>query len=305
MFRLVEDEGIINRYGFNSVGADAVEDNLKAYRQTQKEQEQNRTIFQNWLYGSPPQGLLGINLGKNKSSTTPIQDYQALIRQLGPYADYLVINVSSPNTPGLRDLQESSSLEALLKGCQRARDKLQMQPPLLVKLAPDLTDDELREIADVLLRLKIDGIILTNTTIQRPSSLMSSNKEETGGLSGRPLQQRSTECIRNLYKWTNGRIPIIGVGGIFEGKDVHEKLRAGASLVQVYSGMVYKGPGMVSKLRHELANLMLQNGQRKLQEVVGIDHDDLYWKKQQDVAHQNWSKEATILEERMATKEIV
>jgi len=180
-----------------------------------------------------------------------------------------------------------------------------MQPPLLVKLAPDLTDDELREIADVLLRLKIDGIILTNTTIQRPSSLMSSNKEETGGLSGRPLQQRSTECIRNLYKWTNGRIPIIGVGGIFEGKDVHEKLRAGASLVQVYSGMVYKGPGMVSKLRHELANLMLQNGQRKLQEVVGIDHDDLYWKKQQDLAHQNWSKEATILEERMATKEIV
>merc|ERR1712046_87877 len=106
-----------------------------------------------------------------------------------------------------------------------------------------------------------------------------------------------------LYKWTNGRIPIIGVGGIFEGKDVHEKLRAGASLVQVYSGMVYKGPGMVSKLRHELANLMLQNGQRKLQEVVGIDHDDLYWKKQQDVAHKNWSKEATILEERMATKE--
>ena len=305
MFRLVEDEGIINRYGFNSVGADAVEDNLKAYRQTQKEQEQNRTIFQNWLYGSPPQGLLGINLGKNKTSTTPIQDYQALIRQLGPYADYLVINVSSPNTPGLRDLQESSSLEALLKGCRSARDKLQMQPPLLVKLAPDLTDDELREIADVLLRLKIDGIILTNTTIQRPSSLMSSNKEETGGLSGRPLQQRSTECIRNLYKWTNGRIPIIGVGGIFEGKDVHEKLRAGASLVQVYSGMVYKGPGMVSKLRHELANLMLQNGQRKLQEVVGIDHDDLYWKKQQDVAHQNWSKEATILEERMATKEIV
>ena len=305
MFRLVEDEGIINRYGFNSVGADAVEYNLKAYRQTQKEQEQNRTIFQNWLYGSPPQGLLGINLGKNKTSTTPIQDYQALIRQLGPYADYLVINVSSPNTPGLRDLQESSSLEALLKGCRSARDKLQMQPPLLVKLAPDLTDDELREIADVLLRLKIDGIILTNTTIQRPSSLMSSNKEETGGLSGRPLQQRSTECIRNLYKWTNGRIPIIGVGGIFEGKDVHEKLRAGASLVQVYSGMVYKGPGMVSKLRHELANLMLQNGQRKLQEVVGIDHDDLYWKKQQDVAHQNWSKEATILEERMATKEIV
>ena len=305
MFRLVEDEGIINRYGFNSVGADAVEDNLKAYRQTQKEQEQNRTIFQNWLYGSPPQGLLGINLGKNETSTTPIQDYQALIRQLGPYADYLVINVSSPNTPGLRDLQESSSLEALLKGCRSARDKLQMQPPLLVKLAPDLTDDELREIADVLLRLKIDGIILTNTTIQRPSSLMSSNKEETGGLSGRPLQQRSTECIRNLYKWTNGRIPIIGVGGIFEGKDVHEKLRAGASLVQVYSGMVYKGPGMVSKLRHELANLMLQNGQRKLQEVVGIDHDDLYWKKQQDVAHQNWSKEATILEERMATKEIV
>ena len=284
MFRLVEDEGVINRYGFNSVGASAVEKNLKAFRQAQQEREGQRSFLNDLLFGKPPRGLLGINLGKNKLSTTPLADYQALIRQLGPYADYLVINVSSPNTPGLRDLQESSSLEELLKGCQNARDELTNRPPLLVKLAPDLTDDQLQEIANVLVDLKIDGIILTNTTIERPSSLISLNKTESGGLSGRPLQQRSTECIRKIYQWTNGKIPIIGVGGIFEGKDAYEKLRAGASLVQVYSGMVCRGPGMVSKVRHDLAGLMLENGQRKLQNVTGVDHDDFWEKREKKVA---------------------
>jgi dihydroorotate dehydrogenase len=296
MFRLVEDEGIINRYGFNSMGADAVEGHLKAYREAQQQRKQSRTLINDLLFGAPPQGLLGINLGKNKTSATPLADYQALILQLGPYADYLVINVSSPNTPGLRDLQESSSLEELLKGCQKARDELPMRPPLLVKLSPDLTDDELQEIANVLMNLKMDGIILTNTTTERPPSLISLNQNETGGLSGRPLQQRSTDCIRKLYQWTNGSIPIIGVGGIFDGTDVHEKLRAGASLVQVYSGMVYRGPGMLSKLRHELAELMLQNGQRRLQDVIGIDHHELYWqKRQEEVVHTNQKQHETML----------
>ena len=310
MFRLSEDEAIINRYGFNSKGADVVEESLKEYRRSLNLLESKKDTTEWWeqIYnflwpGQQQIGLLGINLGKNKTSTTPLEDYQKLIHQLGPYADYLVINVSSPNTPGLRDLQNTTSLEGLLRGCQEACQELaekqggkqQPAPPLLVKLSPDLTDSELKDIAGVLIKLDIDGIILTNTTTARPTSLISLNKGETGGLSGQPLKDRSTECIRLLYRYTEGKIPIIGVGGISSGKDAYEKLRAGASLVQVYSGMIYKGPGMVSKIRDEVAELMLQNGQRDLQkDVIGIDHDDLFWKRQQQ--QQQQQQQYTITE---------
>ena len=150
-----------------------------------------------------------------------------------------------------------------------------------MKLSPDLTDEELKDICDCLVKIKIDGIIMSNTTSTRPSSLISSPSivAERGGLSGKPLKERSTECIRKVYQWTNGSIPIIGVGGIFTGSDVYEKLKAGASMVQVYSGMVYRGPGMISKLRHELAERMLQDGYRKLDDVIGLDHEELYWKR--------------------------
>jgi dihydroorotate dehydrogenase len=309
MFRLTEDEAIINRYGFNSMGADAVEESLKEYRRSLNPLESKKDTTEWWeqIYnflwstvGQQQIGLLGINLGKNKTSTTPLEDYQMLIHQLGPYADYLVINVSSPNTPGLRDLQNTTSLEGLLRGCQEACQELAekqggkqqpaLAPPLLVKLSPDLTDSELEDIAAVLMKLDIDGIILTNTTTTRPTSLISLNKAEQGGLSGQPLKDRSTECIRILYRYTEGTIPIIGVGGISSGKDAYEKLRAGASLVQVYSGMIYKGPGMVSKIRDEVAELMLQNGQRDLQkDVIGIDHDDIFWKKQQQQQQQHYN----------------
>jgi len=294
MFRLLEDEAIINRYGFNSMGADAVEEHLKDYRE-------NESVLKSTKVGSWEQkvfdflwpgkkdakvpGVVGINLGKNKTSTTPLEDYQKLILQLGPYADYLVINVSCPNISGLRDLQSTSSLEGLLRGCQESVQQLADEekgiprPPLLVKLSPDLTDSQLEGIAAVLIKLEIDGIILTNTTTSR-DNLSSLNKVEQGGLSGKPLKERSTECIRVLYHYTKGKIPIIGVGGVQNGRDAYEKFRAGASLVQVYSGMIYEGPGMVSKIRDEVAELMLQNGQRDLQaEVVGVDHDDLIFRK--------------------------
>lgn len=284
MFRLIEDQAIINRYGFNSCGADKVLEHLKAYRQKQKAMEQGKLSLWQQIFGtSPVGGLVGVNLGKNKTSNTPLEDYQALIQKLGPYADYLVINVSSPNTPGLRDLQASDSLEYLLKGCLEARNQLVATSkkrtttlptvlPLLVKLSPDLSETELSEICQVLLKVKVDGIILTNTTVARPDSLQSANKKETGGLSGRPLASRSTECIHAVYRMTNGRIPIIGVGGIFTAQDVYEKIKAGASAVQVYSGMVYRGPGMVSKLRHELADMVLKDGYSDIQQVIGLDH---------------------------------
>jgi len=295
MFRLVEDEAIINRYGFNSMGADAVEEHLKEYRSEESSLQSSGqgSSWEQKIYDflwpgaadGKTSGVLGINLGKNKTSSTPLEDYQKLILQLGPYADYLVINVSCPNISGLRDLQSTSSLEALLKGCQEACQQLEEkitgmpQPPLLVKLSPDLSDSELEGIASVLLKLGIDGIILTNTTTSR-DNLSSLNKVEMGGLSGKPLKERSTECIRLWYKFTKGKIPIIGVGGVQDGKDAYEKFRAGASLVQVYSGMIYKGPGMVSRIRDEVAELMVQNGQQDLQkDVIGVDHDDLTFRR--------------------------
>jgi dihydroorotate dehydrogenase len=313
MFRLVEDQGIINRYGFNSLGADAVEENLREFRQSLIPRT-SRDDLSRWqrIYdffwprrlSVLSKGLIGINLGKNKTSTTALEDYQVLIRQLGPYADYLVINVSSPNTPGLRDLQSTASLEELLSGCQKACKDLDKPTPLLVKLSPDLTNEELQDIAVLLLKLQIDGIVLTNTTTARPSGLVSPAKTEAGGLSGKPLKNRSTECISLLYQCTRGQIPIIGVGGVQNGHDVYEKLRAGASLVQVYSGMIYEGPGIVSKIRDEVAELMIQNGQRNLQEeVVGLDHEQLHWEKQRAVLAKSANETKTFVIDQEETTE--
>jgi dihydroorotate dehydrogenase len=233
--------------------------------------------------------MLGINLGKNKNSTTPTDDYRTLIQQLGPYADYLVINVSCPNVDMKNLGKSTAAMEELLLACQDERNEvLQNQKgskkkkiPLLVKLSPDLSDGELKDICICLMKIKIDGIIMSNTTSTRPNGLLSASAivAEQGGLSGKPLKERSTECIRKVYQWTDGSIPIIGVGGIFTGNDVYEKLKAGASMVQVYSGMVYRGPGMVSKLRQELSERMLQDGYRRLDDVIGLDHEDLYWKR--------------------------
>lgn len=283
MFRLYEDEGIINRYGFNSKGAQVVKKNLEMYRHPPSVEQ---TAFQKiwyFLYPKPAsKGLVGVNIGKNKTSENAVADYVSSIELLGPYADYLVINVSSPNTPNLRDLQRAESLESLLAACLKARDKLPEKVPLLVKLAPDLTDEELGQVAGVIRKMGADGIVVTNTTNQRPNDLISHHKMELGGLSGKPVKDRSTECIRKLFALTNGEVPIVGVGGIGSGHDAYEKLKAGASLVQVYSMLVYKGPGVVSRIRKELAELMLQNGHRSIEDVIGSDHEEIHWRQMQD-----------------------
>lgn len=208
-----------------------------------------------------------------------VQDYEIGIEKLGKYADYVVINISSPNTPGLRDLQKSEPIRRLLKAAIAKRDQLETQPPLFVKIAPDMSLDQMKDIASAVKECNVDGILVTNTSNQRPDTLISSNSKETGGLSGLPIRDMSTECIRKMYKLTDGNIFIVGIGGVGSGHDAYEKLKAGASVVQIYSRMVYEGPGVVSRIRKELCELMAQNGQKSIEDVVGIDHEDIYWTK--------------------------
>jgi dihydroorotate dehydrogenase len=306
MFRLVEDLGIINRYGFNSQGASTVEKNLKSFRSPQPIDSAKlswpRYIW-NFLY--PPRhqsGLVGVNIGKNKNSLDAIGDYVCNIRQLSGLADYMVLNISSPNTTGLRDLQQANSLRVLLTTCLTTRNEMTHRVPLLVKLAPDLTDEELDQIANVCLEVGIDGIIITNTTNHRPADLLSKHRGEIGGLSGKPVKDQSTECIRRLFRLTDGKIPIIGVGGVGSGHDAYEKLKAGASLVQVYSMMVYQGPGVISRIRHDLAMLMLENGQRSIVDVIGADHEDIFWRKREERIAQKRRRDTRISIETLPVK---
>jgi len=227
------------------------------------------------------------------------QDYIVGIRELGPSADYLVINVSSPNTPGLRSLQQREQLQNLLTHTLKARDDYAPHAPLFVKLAPDLTIDEMKDVASVIMDTGVDGMIVSNTTNVRPESLISKHRIESGGLSGAPIKDRSTECIRIMYKLTEGKVPIIGVGGVGSGRDAYDKLKAGASLVQVYSMMVYEGPGVVSRIRKELADIILENGYKGVEDVVGAEHDDIYWNLREETARRK------MQEREVAEKKIV
>ncbi|MCW8836257.1 MAG: quinone-dependent dihydroorotate dehydrogenase [Rhodospirillales bacterium] len=257
MFRLIDDRALINRMGFNSAGADVVARNLAG----RAAKEQRR-------------GIVGVNLGKNKTSTDAAADYVAGVEKLAPLADYLVVNVSSPNTPGLRALQGRAELETLLASVKEAlgRTVPDSAPPLLLKIAPDLTDDDKADIAAVVLDLGIDGLIATNTTIDRPSDLRSPHRNETGGLSGVPLMGPSTGVLSDIYRLTGGRIPIVGVGGIASGRDAYAKIRAGATMVQFYSAMVYAGPGLVVRINRDLAALLKADGFASVADAVGADH---------------------------------
>jgi len=292
-FRLVEDRGVINRFGFNSDGVERVAEHLQDYFDGLKgvnQDEKNANSFL-WALGwawnkimksKPRTGVLGVNLGKNKTSDDEVADYTAGIQKLGQYANYLVINVSSPNTPGLRSLQRREPLQRLLSSALTARDTYAPHAPLFLKLAPDLSPEEMADIAEVVLETGIDGLIVSNTTNTRPESLLSQHKRETGGLSGAPIRDKSTQCIRTMYQLTHGSIPIIGVGGVGSGRDAYDKLKAGASLVQIYSMMVYEGPGVVSRVRKELGEILVENGYKSVEDVVGADMEDVYWKRREE-----------------------
>jgi len=255
VFRLEEDRAVINRYGFNSCGHDAAVARLSLAAKT-----------------IPAGRLLGINLGKNKTSEDAAADYCAGVRSLGPFAGYLVINVSSPNTPGLRNLQGREELSHLLREVRKEVDNLpHPQPPLVLKMSPDVDKSECADIAEVALKARVDGIIVSNTTISRPESLKSKLKDEIGGLSGAPLMSRSTAVLQEMYKLTEGKITLIGVGGIDSGADAYEKIRAGASAVQLYTSLVYEGPTLVARIKRELAELLEKDGYVSVQDAVGAD----------------------------------
>lgn len=258
IFRDAAHQAIINRMGFPNQGLGVFKQNLTDF-----------------LGCKPrPNGVVGVNIGMNKDQTDAARDYTVLVRSLGPMADYLTINISSPNTPGLRNLQEPEALSQLLTEVLKERETScgQYPPPIFVKLAPDLTNEQMAGIADVLLRLKIDGVILTNTTLFRPDDLPKGFADQKGGLSGQPLTDLSTAAIRRFYALTKGQIPIIGAGGIASGFDAYAKIRAGASLIQLYSALVFHGPQVIRKINSELAELIRADGFSHITDAVGADH---------------------------------
>ena len=267
LFRLVEDRAVINRMGFNNDGMEAVAQRLAA-----RDPKAGIARADIARAGIARAGIVGVNLGKNKETVDAAADYELGVTKLGPLADYLVINVSSPNTPGLRALQGKEPLAELITRTRAARDRLQARPPLLLKIAPDLTEDDQRDIADVALELGLDGLIISNTTIARPPLRATRHAGEAGGLSGAPLFAPSTALLARMYRLTGGKMPLIGVGGIATARDVYAKIRAGASLVQIYSAMVYEGPGLAARLVRDLPALLAADGFATISAAIGADH---------------------------------
>ncbi|MEM7443573.1 MAG: quinone-dependent dihydroorotate dehydrogenase [Pseudomonadota bacterium] len=248
MLRWREEEALINRIGFSGVGLDRVEARLKRPR---------------------PHGIVGANLGKNKDTTEPEADYARSVRRIARLVDYLVVNVSSPNTPGLRDLQAASALTEIVTAVQAARSEVGATTPILLKIAPDLSDEDLADVVRVALDKQLDGLIVSNTTISRPDNLPTSLAGEAGGLSGPPLMPKSTDMLRAVARDVAGRIPLVGVGGVASGADAYAKIQAGASLVQLYTALAYRGPRLVAEIKRDLAALLDRDGFSSVSEAVG------------------------------------
>jgi dihydroorotate dehydrogenase len=248
LFRLHEDRALINRMGFNNKGLEKALHRLGARA------------------GNP--GIVGVNLGANKDSVDPVSDYLRGLAALNAVASYLVVNISSPNTPGLRTLQSRTHLHELLKQLDAARQGLEPPKPLFLKIAPDLSDAEIDDIAELAVAKRVDGLIVSNTTVTRPP-LKSAHSTETGGLSGVPLFELSTRKLARIYRATSGRVPIIGSGGVSSAETAWQKLRAGASLIQLYTGLIYEGPALVPAILTGLAQRLAASGKNELREITG------------------------------------
>ena len=276
IFRLLEDQALVNRLGFNSHGVQRLAEKLdlrnkkispKNTNLINESSEQHQKIFSR---------MQGVNIGKNQN--TPIEkaweDYVSALTALHLFTDYFTINISSPNTKGLQILQQKQMLRELLEYVCCQRDKLDqnqnLKTPLIVKISPDMDDEALYNFSGVIKEFPIQGVIATNTTLDR-QKLKSSQKIEQGGLSGEPLKERSTQLVRLLFKELGKEVTIIGTGGIFSGADAYDKIRAGAAAVQVYTALIYEGPGLVRKIKQELARLIERDGFNCVTEVIGID----------------------------------
>ena len=250
VFRLEKDKAMINRLGFNNDGAERVLDRLVE---------------------NPPEDFLGINIGPNKDTKDKSLDFLECFNKLNKLANYITINISSPNTVGLRNFHEEKLLSNLLSGLNKLKKKQKIKCPIVLKLSPDIEEKEISNINELVLKFKVNGIILTNTSDKNRENLSDDKKNETGGLSGLPLQNLSLKFIKSFYKLNKGNLPIIGVGGIDSGKSAFEKITAGASAVQLYTGMVYKGPGIVKDIKKELIEILKKEKIKSIQEAVGIN----------------------------------
>jgi len=250
VFRLEKDKAMINRLGFNNDGIEIVSERL------------NKNI---------PDGILGVNIGPNKGTKEKISDFIECFSKLNKFANYITVNISSPNTAGLRDFHEEKLLSGLLSKLLEIKKKQKIKCPIALKLSPDIGESEISNINEMVVKFKIDGLILTNTTNQNRDNLVDPRKNETGGLSGLPLQKLSLKFIKTFFKLNKGKLPLIGVGGIDSGQSAFEKIAAGATAIQLYTGMVYKGPGVVKDIKKELIEILKKEKIKNIQEAVGIN----------------------------------
>ena len=250
VFRLEKDKAMINRLGFNNDGIEIVSDRLVE---------------------NPPEDFLGINIGPNKHTQDKSLDFLECFDKLNKLASYITINISSPNTEGLRNFHEEKLLSKLLSKLNELKKNKKIKCPLVLKLSPDIMEEETSNINELILKFKIDGIVLTNTSNQNRENLSDIKKNEIGGLSGLPLQKLSLKFIKNFYKSNKGKVPIIGVGGIDSGQSAFEKIAAGATVIQLYTGMVYKGPGVVKNIKIELIEILKKEKINNIQQAIGIN----------------------------------
>ena len=257
VFRAPRNHAVINRMGFPNQGLRVFQENLTHFLEQKPR----------------PPGLVGLNIGMNKDTKNPEKDYAILIRALAPMADYLTINISSPNTPGLRNFQKPENFKKLIGAIleERARTCGAHPPPVLVKLAPDLKQDEQKDLARLALEMQLDGLILSNTTLARPETLPQKFAQEKGGLSGTPLRERADRVLKNFYRLTDGRIPLIGVGGIETADHAYQKIKNGATLVQLYTGLIYQGPSIAQDILAGLQTRLERDGYKNITEAIGTN----------------------------------
>tara|TARA_Y100000741_G_scaffold277691_1_gene217494 strand:+ start:782 stop:1831 length:1050 start_codon:yes stop_codon:yes gene_type:complete len=252
IFRLEEDQALINRLGFNNLGAEKINSLIRS---------------------NPPKGLLGINIGPNKNTKDKINDYLICIRKFHDIADYITINISSPNTENLRDFHDQTKFQKLIIAIEQEMIKLKSDTPIVVKISPDILNEEVKKISEITLNHKIQAIIISNSTDKNRDQLNNHQKYQKGGLSGKPLEVRSNELIKIFYNLIKGKIPIIGVGGVDSGKSAYDKFSAGASFIQLYTGMIYQGPNIIKKIKSELKEILTKKGITNFEQIIGKNNN--------------------------------